>query len=198
MAQCLLSASTEPTFIAVSQAFIQTVGRSQQQLEGKRVYEVFPTDPDLPADSGPNALRSALERVIKTRLPFSVTVRYPIEITQPDGTPLVEDRYWSTTTAPIFDESGEIACLLHRTEDVTGQRRSNAALRKTMVQIDAALRISRLGTFEWNMKTGLVMHSERMREVFGFAPDEGLFAEEWPHESGCGHDLGQQPGSWRF
>ena len=179
MAQCLLSASTEPTFIAVNQAFIKIVGRTQQQLEGHRVYEVFPTDPDLPSDSGPNAMRSALERVIQTRLPYSVTVRYPIRITQPDGMPFVEDRYWSTSTAPIFDESGEIACLLHHTEDVTEQRRSNASLRKTMAQIDAALRISRLGTFEWNMKTGRVMHSERMREIFGFAPDAGLFAEEY-------------------
>ena len=179
MAQCLLSASTEPTFIAVNQAFIQTVGRTQQQLEGQRVYEVFPPDPDLLADSGPNAMRSAMERVIQTRLPYSVTLRYPIEMTQPDGMPLVEDRYWSTTTAPIFDESGEIACLLHHTEDVTEQRRSNASLRKTMAQIDAALRISRLGTFEWNMKTGRVMQSERMREIFGFASDEGLLAEEY-------------------
>lgn len=93
--------------------------------------------------------------------------------------PIVEERYWSTTTAPIFDQSSEIACLLHHTEDVTEQRRSNASLRKTRAQIDAALRISRLGTFEWNMKTGRVMHSERMREIFGFTPDEGLFAEEY-------------------
>ena len=179
MAQCLLSASTEPTFIAVNQAFIQAVGRTRPQLEGKRVYEVFPTDPDLPADSGPNALRFALKRVFKTRLPYSATVRYPLEVTQPDGMPLVEDRYWSTTTAPIFDESGEIACLLHHTEDVTEQRRANAALQKTMAQINAALSISRLGTFEWNLKTGRVMHSERLREIYGFTPDEGFVAEEY-------------------
>lgn len=190
VAQCLLSPSTDPMYIAVNEALIRVVGRTRQQLEGKRVFEVFPSDPDLPEDSGSNAMRSALQRVIQNRLPYSETVRYPIEVAQPDGTSRVEDRYWSTTTAPILDESGEIACLLHHTEDVTEQRRLNDALRITKAQVDAALKISRLGTFEWNLKTGRVAHSDRSKEIFGFASTEGFSAEEY-FERMHPDDLGQ-------
>lgn len=78
MAQCLFSPSTDPTFIAVNQTFIRAVGRTREQLEGKRVFDVFPTNPDLPEDSGYNALRCALCAGANNQNPPAVFRNNPI------------------------------------------------------------------------------------------------------------------------
>ena len=65
-----------------------------------------------------DALRASLERVLATGEPDAVAIqKYDI----PDGDGFAE-RFWSPVTIPIHGDGGRTVLLLHRVEDVTGER----------------------------------------------------------------------------
>ncbi len=57
--------------------------------------------------------------------------RYPIPVEQPDGSTVFEERFWSAVSTPIFETDGSIGCILHTTNDVTEQVRSEMALKES-------------------------------------------------------------------
>ncbi len=63
-------------------------------------------------------------------------------------------------------------------EHLAEQRRVASVLRERETQFGAALAIAELGTFEWNLLTGVARLDERSRGFFGFAPGEGTTSEE--------------------
>lgn len=63
--------------------------------------------------------------------------------------------------------------------DITGQKRAEEEFRSSQLRAENALAIAQLGTFEWNMRTGMVKCSERTREIFGFREGEGDTAGEY-------------------
>ena len=116
----LLSAEDDPVVLAVNDAFLRISGRSRGNLVGRRLFEVFPDNPEDPGDSGVAALRRSLATVIRTGHPDTMPLqRYPIRMTQGDGGEAFEERYWHATNIPILDASGALMCIAHRTADVT-------------------------------------------------------------------------------
>ncbi len=63
--------------------------------------------------------------------------------------------------------------------DITQRKRIEAALRLNQIRADNALEIGQLGTFDWNILDGGVQCSQRTREIFGFASDQGLLATDY-------------------
>ncbi|MET0334710.1 MAG: ATP-binding protein, partial [Rhizobacter sp.] len=95
----------------------------------------FPVNPDDPGDTGMVALRNSLARVIATRQPHALPVqRYPISVIGSDGQEAFEERYWNALSIPVFDASGALACIAHRTEDVTQQTQVADALERITSQ----------------------------------------------------------------
>lgn len=120
LGECLLSAEEDPIVLAVNDTFLRISGRSRDSLVGRRLFDVFPGDPDDPGDSGLAALRHSLATVIRTGQPDTMPLqRYPIRVTRADGSEVFEERYWHATHIPILDASGALTCIAHRTADVT-------------------------------------------------------------------------------
>lgn len=176
----LLSASDDPIILAVNDAFLKVVARKREELVAQRLFAAFPGNPDDPGDTGVTALRSSLQRVIATGKPDVLPLqRYPIRVRAADGTEVFEERYWSATSTPILGPAGELLCISHRTEDVTGTWRMQEALRQSQTRAEAALRIAQLGTFEWSLKTDEVQRSDRTAEIYQFSEHEGFRAEDF-------------------
>lgn len=51
-------------------------------------------------------------------------------------------------------------------------------LREGNARLEAALSVSQLGTYEWNIRTQALILDQRSLEIFGFTPDQGRTAEE--------------------
>ena len=51
-------------------------------------------------------------------------------------------------------------------------------LREGKARLEAALSVSQLGTFEWDVRTRAVILDQRSREIFGFEPHQGQTEEE--------------------
>ena len=128
----VLSPTPEAIFLAVNDTFLEASGRTRENLLHKSIFEAFPRNQDDPEDIGEQSLRGSLARVRATGKPDALPEqRYPIQLALPDGRVVWEVRYWSVINTPVFGEDGQLLCICHSTNDVTGRVRSVAALRES-------------------------------------------------------------------
>ena len=63
-------------------------------------------------------LRISLHRVMRNRTADRMAVQ---RFERRDANGNVETRYWSPVNAPVLDDAGEVAFIVHHVEDVTGR-----------------------------------------------------------------------------
>lgn len=103
--------------VAVTDAYLAVTNTRRADLIGKHMFEAFPDNPDDPGASGQRNLAASFDRVLRQRAPDTMAVqKYDVRGSGGDG---FEERYWSPVNAPILDERGEVAYIVHRVEDVT-------------------------------------------------------------------------------
>jgi PAS domain S-box-containing protein len=110
----------ESTIVAVSDAYLNATMTKREDILGRDLFDVFPSNPDDPHASGTRNLRASLNRVLANRVPDTLsTQRYDIRRPLEDGGGY-EERYWTSLNSPVLDEQGEVIQIIHRVEDVTG------------------------------------------------------------------------------
>jgi len=99
--------------VGVNNAYLAATSRSEDEIIGQQMFDVFPSDPDSVHGK---MLRQSFAKVLETgavdHLPL---IPYPIAGS--DG--LMENRYWSATHTPIKDAEGRVSFILQHTVDVT-------------------------------------------------------------------------------
>jgi PAS domain S-box-containing protein len=65
-------------------------------------------------------------------------------------------------------------CLLIASSDITERMKAQQALQESEARLSLAYQASRMGTFEWNLKTGVSTWSRELEEMYGLLP--GTFA----------------------
>jgi PAS domain S-box-containing protein len=74
------------------------------------------------------------------------------------------------TATPIRDADGRVVGLLRLAEDVTGKRLGSAVHAETAERIRLAIDAGRLGTWEYDARTGSMHISARFEEILGLRP----------------------------
>ena len=99
-------------------AYLAMIGRPRDEVVGTPLFELLPPDPaDDRGTEGPDALRTSLLEVVRTRQPNVMDVlRYPL-LDRRAGA--FRSRYFAPINVPILDESGGVAWVLHHAEEVT-------------------------------------------------------------------------------
>jgi PAS domain S-box-containing protein len=138
----LLSTTPEVTVLDVSDAFLEDVSLTREELVGRPLFEVFTRDPDDSGDSGTEALRTSIAEAVATGRPQTLRAqRFPIARKLENGETRYEERFWDASNTPIFDESGQMVCIYHATIDVTQQVRTQRAMKCSERQaVEAARR----------------------------------------------------------
>ncbi|MCC2959120.1 response regulator [Massilia sp. IC2-278] len=172
----LLSPTPEAIVLAVNDAFLAASGRTREEMVGVSLFTTFPADPNDPTDDSETVLRASLMRAVASGKPDSLpTVRYPIPVTQADGSVRFEERFWNAISTPLFDADGRILCVSHSTSDITEQVRAAAALRESEKRFraltDAAADVVYTMSPDWSE-----MHQLDGR---GFLKDTGGSDESW-------------------
>ncbi|MHA6297611.1 sensor histidine kinase [Devosia sp. CAU 1758] len=120
-------------YVAVNQAYLDTLSRDRETLLGRRLFEMFPN-----ADESGQRLKVSLERVLATgesdTLPY---LAYPIA--RGDGA--VEHRYWTAVHVPIFGADGRPEFVMQNTVDVTEFARLREAATLPFNSLSAATRL---------------------------------------------------------
>jgi signal transduction histidine kinase len=136
----LLSTTPEITILDVNDSFLHNVSLTRKEMVGKGLFEVFPHNEDDPEDTGIEALRRSIAQAVETRTPQRMPAqRFPIQKKLPSGEIIFEERFWSASNTPIFDEDGQLVCIYHATIEITKQIQAERALRQSEQRaLDAA------------------------------------------------------------
>ncbi|WP_457092326.1 PAS domain S-box protein [Microvirga sp. P5_D2] len=160
-----------PTLVimGMNEAYLQVTMRKREDLIGRNMFDAFPSDPD--SDSY-RQLRDSFSRVIRER----VTDHLPIieyAIPLPDGQGL-EERFWSATHTPLFDEKGELVSILQHTVDVTELHRLRMLAKSTVISSGPSALIEtdlfRRAKAVQEVNQSLNKERQHLREIFEQAP----------------------------
>jgi signal transduction histidine kinase len=103
----------------VNEAYLQATMTKREDIVGRKLFDVFPDNPNDPAPTGVRNLRASLDRVRERRAADTMAVQ-KYDIRRPDSAGGgFEERFWSPTNVPVFDEQGRLAYIIHHVEDVT-------------------------------------------------------------------------------
>jgi PAS domain S-box-containing protein len=82
-----------------------------------------------------------------------------------------------TRVMPVRDQTGKVVRWFGTNTDITAQRMTEDALRENQETLRLAQQVARIGTFEWNLQTGVNQRTPELEAMFGLPPG-GLSAEE--------------------
>ncbi|RKH55517.1 response regulator [Corallococcus aberystwythensis] len=123
----------ELRYVAANAAYLRVTASRLEDLVGRNVFEAFPNDPDDPANVSTRMLRDSFLRVLTERTRDTLAlIPYRVPRQTENGV-VVEDRYWSATHTPLFDDGGEVAFILQHTMDVTELQHLKRAVRDAEV-----------------------------------------------------------------
>ena len=109
----------ELRIVAATDAYLAATMTDRDQVIGRGIFEVFPDNPDDPEATGVSNLSASLDRVRRERVPDTMAVqKYDIQRPDEEGGGF-EERFWSPRNTPVLDESGQLAYVIHRVQDVT-------------------------------------------------------------------------------
>lgn len=191
--------SPDLTIIAVTEAYLRATMRDKN-IVGRKLFDVFPENPDDSEAHNSHNIRASFERILKTKKPDTLPViKYDVERPQAEGGGY-EERYWQLKTFPIFDDKNEIQYFLHRVEDVTentqlGERhqeqerirtelhklalhseaelkRAEAELEDANLRLEAALEAGEIGTWMFDIVNNKVFADKSLAKFFSVSEVE--------------------------
>ena len=104
------------TIREVSLAYSKATMTKPKEIIGKKLFEIFPDNPQDNAADGVANLHHSLHWVLKNKKPHTMAVQ-KYDIRKPNGA--FEVRYWSPLNTPVLDTDNNVRYIIHRVEDVT-------------------------------------------------------------------------------
>jgi len=116
----LLEESSDPIFTFypdgqyryVNKAFADGVGKTREEIIGKKIWDVFPKDE---ADKRYAAVKWVFEN--------GITKVIEVRVPRPDG-----DRYYITTVKPILNDQGKVVSVICISKEITERKQAEEAL----------------------------------------------------------------------
>ncbi len=104
------------TIVSASDAYLKATLTTREGILGRKLFDIFPFNPDQTDDPGVTNLKTSLDRVVKNAVADTMAIqRY--DVRRPDQS--FEERYWSPINSPVFDADRRIKYIVHRVEEVT-------------------------------------------------------------------------------
>ena len=114
-----LAMSPDLVILGASDAYLRSVHRTEAEIVGRYVFDVFPEDPRNPGATDTGEVKASLLRALSKGEPDTTAfVRYAIPVETGSGT-VFEERYWSTVHTPVLDEQGVPVMIFQNAIDVT-------------------------------------------------------------------------------
>lgn len=124
------------TIVAVSDNYLGATMTQRNNIIGKKLFEVFPDNPNDPSADGVSNLRSSLETVIKYKRAHQMEIQ-KYDIRRPDGS--FEVRYWSPINKPVLNEMNELIYIIHSVADVTDKYYSDLKNKNTELLLQSSI-----------------------------------------------------------
>jgi len=105
------------TILDANKAYLESTNSTREVLVGKSVFAAFPANPTDDVSKNIERTIFSFEEAINTKKTHTMSnYRYDIPI---PGTDQFEERYWTTSNTPVFDENGDVIYFIHSPNNVT-------------------------------------------------------------------------------
>jgi len=142
----LLPDAPHYTIIAVSDAYASVTMNVREHMLGRKLFELFPDNPDDPTATGVQNLSASLQHVIHFHEPHKMDIQ-KYDIPYPDGHGF-EERYWRPLNTPVLKDNN-LLYIIHQVDDVTEKVKTKAKLesqteilKRTNAELEQFVRIS--------------------------------------------------------
>ena len=152
------------TVIDLNWRHTRLTGVSRGAAIGRKLYDVFPPNPNASQTDARPAIAASIDRMVATREPDEMEVVQHDLLLSQGG---FERRYWQLTHSPIFagpEGTGEIVGALQTTRDVTVE---TLRLRVQAAQHRAAVVSGELMFFELDLDTFEMMSTDGFEALHG-------------------------------
>jgi PAS domain S-box-containing protein len=177
---------TRLRFLQVNARFAEMNGASIEAHIGRTVHEIVP-------DLGPQA-EALLQRVLETGEPIrDLEVRG-----ETPAQPGVE-RVWREQIVPLRDEAGQITRISVVAEEITEQRRSEEALKRSQANLALAMEAAGLALWECRTDVGEIRLGDHWDQLLGLPAKESVMSRDaWldlvhPDDRALASECGESP-----
>ncbi len=108
--------------------------------------------------------KGAIERAIREKADYDVEFR----ILLPDRTV----KYVHTVGHPVLNASGELLQFVGSSTDLTERKRAEQTLRRSEGYLAEAQRLTRSGSWAWDVRTGAIFWSQENFRIYGYDPEK--------------------------
>jgi PAS domain S-box-containing protein len=109
------------TILAATPQYLKDSNTTKETLIGRGIFEAFPSNTNDANDTGEHELSASCNYVLLQKEPHYLPIqRY--DLRKEDGT--FTEKYRSASNKPVFGLDGEVAYILHTTEDITSKIKS--------------------------------------------------------------------------
>ncbi|MER6069616.1 SpoIIE family protein phosphatase [Streptomyces sp. NPDC001817] len=99
-------------------AFCEVTGQSRAELLGRYLFDIFPDNPADPEADGVDTLKASLHRVLSSgQTDHMALQKYDIPV--PGNPEVFKERWWTAINVPVLGPDGNVAWIIHRSEDMT-------------------------------------------------------------------------------
>lgn len=104
------------TIVAASDAYLKATLTTREGILGRKLFEVFPDNPDDPGTKSVANMQASIDRVLQNSASDTMAIAKH-DVRRPDGS--FEEHYWSPVNSPMFGDDRQIKYIVHRVEEVT-------------------------------------------------------------------------------
>jgi len=144
-------------FVISNPATLKLVGAStESELAGRTVFDLFPAD------------LAELYHQDDMRVCTSGEPIFNRE--EPSITREGDHRWYLTIKVPFRNQAGQLAGLIGVSRDITERKLSEESLRERSERLRLAQQVARVGTFEWNIQSGVNRWTPEIEAMYGLPP----------------------------
>ncbi|MFN3916383.1 MAG: PAS domain S-box protein [Flavobacteriales bacterium] len=148
------------TIVRANKAYLSLTNTKEADLLGKSLFETFPANLKIAKDKDP--LKDSLKKVVATMATQKlVNHKYDMNSTG-------IERCWDIENTPII-EDGKLKYIIHYPLEIDDNK---IALNAESQRLKNIIDTSKLGVWEWNIKTGEFNINERWAEIAGYTLEE--------------------------
>ncbi len=142
---CFVVLDPHWVIVAVTDGYLHATMTERDGITGRRLFDVFPDNPDDPTATGVANLTASLQRVAERLQPDTMAdQKYDIRRPECEGGGF-EVRYWRPVNTPVVDDAGQLVYIIHSVEDVTARIRTERDLEAALLSREALDERDRIG-----------------------------------------------------
>jgi PAS domain S-box-containing protein len=139
-------------YLVVSHAWVTNYKLREEDIIGRCHYEIFPEIPERWKEIHRRCMAGAIEKCEEDPFPRA------------DGS--IDWVRWEIR--PWLDKNGSIGGIMILSEVITERKKNEAALLENKIRLEAAIKASNTGLWDWDLKTNRVFYSREWKEMIGY------------------------------